>query len=230
MQCEDRCRHACKHTPKHCCVSILTWPLVAGSSIPKLQSFSATQHVYWIDPHRRLNRCCTRAAFWCLHPFLKHFSPRNQRAADFQFPPVCERFSSRATVLVVLETNSKASFIETGLCNKALTHTICKCTHMQGGLTQGRPTWILGQETDSSRITPPPPHMNSLNIHRKKKTTQHIVPFPLWAPICGWLRNSKGVIRLSLYKHGARKKETGRRNGTDQVRNSSNSLQKDKEI
>lgn len=140
-------------------------------------------------------------------PFLKHFSPVNQWATDFSWPPVCMHFSSRATVLVVLETHSKASFIETGLGNKALTHTICKCTHMQGGLNQGRPRWILGQETGFSRITPPPPHMNSLNIRRKKNSTQHIVPFPLWAPICGWLRNSKGVIRLSLYKHGARKKD-----------------------
>lgn len=220
--------HACKHTPKHCCASILTWPLVAGSLIPKLQSFSVTQHIYWIDPHRRLNRCC----FLMFAPISKAFFSKKPTSRRLLIPPCLRAFLIPSNCVGCLGNPFK-SFLywDSTLQQGSYSHYLQMHTHMQGGLTQGRPTWILGQETDSSRITPPPPHMNSLNIHRKKKNpTQHIVPFPLWAPVCGWLRNSKGVIRLSLYKHGARKKKTGRRNETDQVRNSSNSLYKDKKI
>lgn len=218
-----------KHTPKHCCVSILTWPLVAGSLIPKHQSFSLTQHVYWIDPRRKLNRCCTRAAFWCLHSFLKHFSPRNQRAADlilsypraFLIPSNC----------VGCLGNLFKSFLywDRTLQQGSYSHYLQMHTHA-GRVNLGQAnmkSWTGGRLLKNYPTTP----THELSTYTgKKNSTQHIVPFPLWAPICGWLRNSKGVIRLSLYKHGARKKETERRNGTDQVRNSSNRLQKDKEI
>lgn len=171
----DRCTRACTRTPKHCCVQILTWPLVAGSSIHTLDSARL------LDWSRRLNRCCTRAAFWRLHPFLEHFSPRNHPAADL-IPSCLRAFLIPSNCAGCLGNPFKSFLYWDGTLQQgSYSHYLQMHTHMQGGLTQGRPTWILGQETDSSRITPPPPHMNSQHTQGKTSHTAHC-PLPSPSP------------------------------------------------
>lgn len=217
------------NTHKHCRVSILACPSVAESSIPKRSEFqSDSARIPDWSTQGTLQQVPQTRCLLTLAPFSDaFFSPTSCRLL---IPSCLWAFLILRNCVGRLGNPFKSFLYWDGTLQQgSYSHHPQTHTHMQGGLTQGRPTCILGQETDSSRITPPPPHMNSLNIHREKKNpTQHIVPFPLWAPICGWLRNSMGVIWLSLYKHAARKKERGRRKGTDQVRNLSNSLQKDK--
>lgn len=216
-----------KHT-KHCCVSILTWPLVAGSLIPKRQSFSLTQHVYWIDPHRKLNRCCTRAAFWCLHSFLKHFPPRNQRAADLILS--CPRAFLIPSNCVGCLGNPFKSFLywDRTLQQGSYSHYLQMHTHA-GRVNLGQAnmkSWTGDRLLKNYPTTP----THELSKYTGKKIPHSTLSPSLTEPQSAVDWETKGVIRLSLYKHGARKKETGRRNGTDQVRNSSKRLQNDKEI
>lgn len=102
-------------------------------------------------------------------------------------------------------------------------------THTVGGLTQGSPTCILGWGTDSSRVAPPPPHVNSLNTHtceeeRKKKknsTALHPHPLPSAEPQPAVDRSySQGVIWLCLYKQAESRGRRSRRGRTAKERNS----------
>lgn len=209
-------------------VSILACPLVLVTSIPKVESFSGIRHVHWFDPHRSLtNRCCPRC---CFLTFPTHF------------------LTDRPTSCRLLIPSCLRAFLIPSNCVGRLGNPLKSFLYWDRTLQQGSYSPSANTHTHAGRVNPGQANMHSwtgdrllknypatptheLSQHTQKENpTQHIVPFPLWAPICGWLRNSKGVIRLSLYKHAARKKERGRRNGTDQVRNSSNSSQKDKEI
>lgn len=121
---------------------------------------------------------------WCAElPTLKSFT---------------STFSSQATVLVVLETHSKAPFIKTRLSNKALTHSICTSRHT-GRVNPGQPNMHSTPRDKSSRSPPKTP--------TTQNSTPHCPLSPHRAPACGQSRNSHGVIWLCLYKHGPRANE-----------------------
>lgn len=208
-----------------CPVSILARPLVAAPLISKLRvQCDSARTLVWStqETHQQVPQA---RCFLTFAPF----------SGAFFFPNELQTFNSLLShpeqlcwlswkpieKLPLLRQDSATRLLLTPSAN----------THTHAGRVNPGQANMHSWTGDRLLKNYPTAPTHELSQHTQKENpTQHIVPFPLWAPICGWLRNSKGVIRLSLYKHGARKKERGRRNGTDQVRNSSNSLQKDKEI
>lgn len=169
--CEDRCTHACMqtHTKTLLCVNINLafgcW--IIDTQTSEFQRDSA-RILDWStqETQQVLHTHC----FLMFAPISKAFFSKKPTSRRLLIPPCLRAFLIPSNCVGCLGNPFK-SFLywDSTLQQGSYSHYLQMHTHMQGGLTQGRPTWILGQETDSSRITPPPPHMNSLNIHRKKK-------------------------------------------------------------
>lgn len=150
-----------------CPVSILACPLVAASLISKLQvQCDSARTLVWSTRENRQQVSRTRCFLTFAPVSGAFFKPTSCRLLILSCLRALLILSNCAGCL----GNPLKSFLywDRTLQQGSYSHHLQTHTHMQGGLTQGRPTCILGHETDSSRITPPPPHMNSLNIHRKK--------------------------------------------------------------
>lgn len=166
-------------------------------------------HFYPQTPHL----ACWAETFNTLHSAS---TPHPQQLRWLSWKPIQKlpllRWDSATKLLLTQCSHTRA-------CMHTRTHT-----HAPGGLTQGSPTRILRQETDSPRIAPPPPHLISLDIHTNTRELHSTLSPSLAEPQsvvdC---RNSQGVIWLCLHKHAESK---GRRKRRERVRNSKRRLKK----
>lgn len=179
-----------------CPVSILAHPLLAESLISKLQvQCDSARTLVWStqETHQQV-------------PHTRCF---------LTFAPVSGAFFKPTSCRLLILSCLRALLILSN-CAGCLGNPFKSFLYWDRTLQQGSYSHHLQTHTHAGRVNPGQANMHSwtgdrllknypttptheLSQHTQKENpTQHIVPFPLWAPICGWLRNSKGVIRLSF--------------------------------